>query len=80
MKPVVSSQVLLAIVLVLLAANLVTMLVVNTATPAQAQTGRTCVGVAVAWDLEYKRMMVYRAWSDGHVDQTAANTSAGVVF
>ena len=37
-------QVLLVITIALLAANLVTMLVVNTAAPANAQAGRTCVG------------------------------------
>lgn len=65
-------QVLLVITIALLAANLVTMLVVNTAAPANAQAGRTCVGVTLSAS---DAPIVFRVWSDGTVEFSSTFSS-----
>ena len=61
---------LLVVAIVLLAANLVVMFGVYGASPAHAQTGRTCVGMAVAVPVgaqHQKDFYIYRCWSDGTI-------------
>lgn len=70
----VTMRTLLVAAVVLLAANLVVMLTVNGATPAQAQGAPTCVGISsTIADNEYGMTgYVFRVWSDGRVDYCKA--------
>lgn len=69
MKTAVLSQLLLAVAIVLLGANLAVMFAVHGATPAEAQgqSGRpTCTGIAALGE-DY----LYTCWSDGSVHRVA---------
>ncbi|MCE5239616.1 hypothetical protein LLH23_14165 [bacterium] len=72
-----SAQGLLIAAVVLLAANLVVMLGVYGAAPAQAQPGRTCVGVAATCTADGTNWVVYRAWSDGTVEARSNIVNTG---
>jgi len=76
----VSPSVLLIAAVVLLAASLVLVLGVYGATPAHAQAGRTCVGVAATCSADRSQWAVYRAWSDGTIEaRTTGATNLGLV-
>jgi len=58
-----STSILLAIVVVLLAANLVSPLL----RPAHAQESKVCTGMSSTWD--GREIHLFRVWSDGKVEE-----------
>ncbi len=73
-----SIGILLVIVGVLLLANLVGMVLSSSATPAQAQGGKSCVGVAAV--TKGDDVYIFRAWSDGSVEGVSRTSPSGPVF
>ena len=72
------TKALLVVVSVLLLANLIGMVLSSSATPAQAQGNRTCVGIAAV--LKGDDVYILRAWSNGDVEGVSRSYPSGSVW